>query len=78
MCFDGAKIAILKDLSDNKRQQTFTVDYKHLINASVLTGFASLQQNNDVYDFESLSHSTVNLITGRISTIPKPKRNNEK
>ena len=31
-------------ISDSKRQQTTTVDYKRLINGFVLTGFASLQR----------------------------------
>ena len=32
-------------ISDSKRQQTFTFDYKRLINSLVLTGFASLRWN---------------------------------
>ena len=35
---------ITNAISDNKRQQTTTVDYKRLINGLVLTGFASLQR----------------------------------
>ena len=31
-------------ISDSKRQQTTTVDYKRLINGLVLTGFAILQR----------------------------------
>ena len=31
-------------ISDSKRQQTTTVDYKRLINGFILTGFAILQR----------------------------------
>ena len=31
-------------ISDSKRQQTTTIDYKRLINGLVLTGFAILQR----------------------------------
>ena len=34
---------ISNNISDSKRQQTTTVDYKRLINGLVLTRFASLQ-----------------------------------
>ena len=34
------------NISDNKRQQTFTFDYKRLINGFVLTGLVSLQRKN--------------------------------
>ena len=37
---------IISIISDNKRQQTITVDYKCLINGLVLTGSAPLQQKN--------------------------------
>ena len=37
------KIIKTNNISDNKRQQTTTVDYKRLFNGFVLTGFASLQ-----------------------------------
>ena len=44
ICFPQKNIHfILSYLSDNKRQQTTTVDYKRLFNGLVLTRFASLQ-----------------------------------
>ena len=36
-------LLIIKKISDSKRQQTLTVDYKRLINGFFLTGFASLR-----------------------------------
>jgi hypothetical protein len=34
------------NISDNKRQQTITVDYKRLFNGLLLTDSVSLQRNN--------------------------------
>ena len=38
------KIIKTNNISDSKRQQTITVDYKRLFNGSILTGVASLQK----------------------------------
>ena len=40
------KILINCNISDSKRQQTTTVDYKHLINGLLLTRNISLLRNN--------------------------------
>ena len=40
------KIIKTNNISDNKRQQTTTVDYKRLINGFILTEFSSLQGQN--------------------------------
>ena len=39
-------LLIFNYISDSKRQQTTTVDYKRLINGFVLTWFASLRYKN--------------------------------
>ena len=50
-------------ISDSKRQQTTTVDYKRLINGFVLTGFASLQRN--------IKHTAMDTQDYRALEIPK-------
>ena len=42
-------LLVFNNISDNKRQQTTTVDYKCLINGFVLTGFAYLQRKTQIY-----------------------------
>ena len=42
---------INNNLSDSKRQQTTTVDYKRLFNGLVLTRFASLRHNSNYLDY---------------------------
>jgi hypothetical protein len=49
IAFVGLKIKLLitNNISDSKRQQTTTVDYKRLINGLVLTSVVTLHRQTD-------------------------------
>jgi hypothetical protein len=52
------------NLSDSKRQQTTTVDYKRLFNGFVLVGFAILQQKTKRITMNTREYKTVDVPMG--------------